>query len=90
MKINQITLLELNRHQNIESRGYSEEQMRRRHRGRSPECEEPAQIEGVADMTVRPRRPEFELSILSAHQKKVNLSQPKKVEVVYKECARQD
>jgi hypothetical protein len=45
-----------------------------------------SQIERVADLEVRHRRPGFELSILSADQKKIDLTQPDKV--VYQEgCA---
>lgn len=49
-------------------------------------CAVTSQIERVADVEVRHRRPGFELSILSADQKKIDLTQPDKV--VYQEgCA---
>lgn len=60
------------------------------HVGRSPEGEEPADVEGVADEAVEPGGAELELGVFGAAEVEPDLTEAEEVEVVDEEGAEQD
>src|SRR6185369_2027411 len=85
----EIFLFELDRDEDVCSRGDGKDEMGHSHRRRGPECEEPAEIEWMANVPVKHRRPEFQLRVWSSDQKQEHLSQSKQIEVIDQERAAQ-
>jgi hypothetical protein len=83
----EVTLLELDRDQDVGGRHDREEEMRRRHRRRPPEREEPADVERVPDDLVRAGRPELEVRVRLAAELEPDLAEAEEVEVIDEERA---
>src|SRR3954466_822259 len=54
VKANQISLLELNRHEDVGGRRQREDKVSRRHTWRGPEDAQPTQVDRVAHVTIEP------------------------------------
>jgi hypothetical protein len=87
--VDQIPLFELNRHQNVGRRHHGKQQVRHGHRRRSPERQQPSEIQRVPDEAVGSRCDEVQLRILAAAQVQPHLTKAEEIEVVDQECGDQ-
>lgn len=89
MRIDKVSLLKLDRHEDVRRGRESEDEMRQCHRRRGPESKQPAEVQRVTYVTIKHRCPELELRVLPADQIQVDLPESKEIEVIDQKCAAQ-
>src|SRR5262249_15612426 len=82
MEIGQVLLFKLYRHEDVRGRCYRKHKVWRSHDRSRPEGKQPTQVKRMSHVLVQNRRSEYQGRTLLADQKKINLSQPKKIKVV--------
>src|SRR5262249_58280089 len=90
VELDEVPLVESYRDQNVGRGEDREEQVRRRHRWRRPEGEQPADVEGMPDVAVRTRSDEAERPVRLASEVEPHLPEPEQVEVVDEEGGDED
>src|SRR5262245_60870478 len=88
--LDEVPLLESYRDQNLGRGRDREEEMRRSHRRRRPEGEQPADVEGMPHVAVRTGSDEAEWPVLFAPEVEPHLPEPEQVEVVDEEGGDED
>src|SRR5215813_6668841 len=82
IEADQICLFELNGDKDVAGRCERKYEMRNGHRRSRPKCEQPAEIQWMADVPVRPRRSESQPRIRPGEQIEVDLPKSEKIKVV--------
>src|SRR5262249_59279621 len=90
VELDEVPLLESYRDQNVGRGRDREEEVRHRHRWRRPEGEQPADVEGMPHVAVRPRSDEAEGPVGLAPDVEPYLPDPEQVEVVDEEGGDED
>ena len=82
VRLDEVALFELDRHEDVGRGHHGEQQVRHRHRRRGPEREEPAQIQRVTNQSIRARGDEVQRRVLAATEVQPDLAKSEQVEVV--------
>ena len=89
MEVQQVRLFELDADEDVTCRRQRENEVRDGHRGRRPESEDEAEVEGMADVVVKSGRLKAHRPVFQPFQMQIDLPEPKEIEVVDQEGADQ-